>query len=61
MPIQRMRVKMKFISVIVYNKSSKACSPCNLECKKIDKRVNNRKLSELSAKEVPHILKVFDL
>ncbi len=34
---------------------------CNLECKKIDKRVNNRKLSELSAKEVPHILKVFDL
>ena len=29
--------------------------------KKIDKRVNNRKLSELSAKEVPHILKVFDL
>jgi len=51
----------KFISDIDYNKSSKACSPCNLECKKIDKRVNNRKLSELSAKEVPHILKVFDL
>ena len=53
--------KKKFISDIDYNKSSKACSPCNLECKKIDKRVNNRKLSELSAKEVPHILKVFDL
>ena len=56
-----MREKKKFISDIDYNKSSKACSPCNLECKKIDKRVNNRKLSELSAKEVPHILKVFDL
>ena len=56
-----MREKKKFISDIDYNKSSQACSPCNLECKKIDKRVNNRKLSELSAKEVPHILKVFDL
>jgi len=56
-----MRERKKFISDIDYNKSSKACSPCNLECKKIDKRVNNRKLSELSAKEVPHILKVFDL
>ena len=56
-----MREKKKFISDIDYNKSSQACSPCNLECKKIDKRVNNRKLSELSVKEVPHILKVFDL
>ena len=56
-----MREKKKFISDIDYNKSSKTCSPCNLECKKIDKRVNNRKLSELSAKEVPHILKGFDL
>ena len=56
-----MKERKKFISDIDYNKSSKACSPCNLECKKIDKRVNNRKLSELSAKEVPHILKVFDL
>ena len=53
--------KTKFISDIDYNKSSKPCSPCAKECKKIDKRVNNRKLSELSAKEVPHILKVFDL
>ena len=56
-----MKERKKFISDIDYSKSSKACSPCNLECKKIDKRVNNRKLSELSAKEVPHILKVFDL
>ena len=56
-----MKERKKFISDIDYNKSSKACSPCNLECKKIDKRVNNRKLSDLSAKEVPHILKVFDL
>ena len=56
-----MKVKKKFMSNVDLNNSSKACSPCNLECKKIDRRVNNRKLSELSAKEVPHILKVFDL
>jgi len=43
----------KFMSNIDYNKSSKAC-------KKIDNRVNNRKLSEIKIKEVPHILKVFN-
>ena len=50
----------KFISNIDYNKSSKACSPCLLECKKIDKRINDRRLSKIKTKEVPHILKVFD-
>ena len=53
--------KTKFISDIDYNKSSKPCSPCAEECKKIDKRVNKRKLSEIKTKEVPHILKVFNL
>ena len=42
------------------NKSSKACDPCALECKKINERINDRKLSEIETKEVPHILKVFD-
>ena len=55
-----MREKKKFMSSIDYNKSSKACSPCNLECKKINERINDRKLSEIETKEVPHILKVFD-
>ena len=50
----------KFISNIDYNKSSKACSPWHLECEKVNKRINNRKLSEIDAKEVQHILKVFD-
>ena len=45
---------------IDYDKSSKSCSPCLLECKKINKRINDRKLSEIKTKEVPHILKVFD-
>ena len=50
----------KFISEVDLNKSSKACSPCSLECEKINKRVNKRKLSEIKTEEVPHILKVFD-
>jgi len=52
--------KKEFISEIDLNKSSKACSPCIMECKKIDQRINKRKLSEIRTKEVPHILKVFN-
>ena len=51
----------KFMSNIDYNKSSKACPACSEECKKINDRINDRELSELETKEVPHILKVFDL
>ena len=42
------------------NKSSKACDPCALECKKIDKKINKRKLSELKNNEVAHILNIFE-
>ena len=45
---------------IDYNKSSKACDPCALECKKIDLKINNRKLSELKNEEASHILKIFE-
>jgi len=55
-----MKEEKKFISEIDLNKSSNACSPCSLECKKINERINDRKLSEIETKEVPHILKVFD-
>tara|TARA_B100000780_G_C20954513_1_gene380831 strand:+ start:128 stop:298 length:171 start_codon:yes stop_codon:yes gene_type:complete len=55
-----MKSKKKFISDIDYNKSSKGCPACSDECKKIDKRINNRKLSEIKTLEVPHILKVFN-
>ena len=50
-------VKKKFTTEVDYNKSSKACPACASECEKINKRVNNRKLSEIKTKEVPHILK----
>ena len=43
-----------------YNKSSVGCTPCATECKKIDNKINNRKLSELKDEEVAHILQIFD-
>ena len=55
-----MEDKKEFITEIDLNKSSKACSPCSLECEKINKRINARKLSEIETKELPHILKVFN-
>ena len=52
--------KKEFIQDVDYNKSSKACSPCAEECKKINERINKRNLSRIEPKEVPHVLKVFD-
>ena len=52
--------KKKFMSDIDLNKSASACPTCAEECEKINKRVNNRKLSEIKTEEVPHILKVFN-
>ena len=41
---------------IDYNKSSKACNPCALECEKINRKANNRKLTEIKNAEVEHNL-----
>ena len=53
-------MKEKNLFEFDYNKSSKACDPCALECKKIDEKINNRKLSELENNEVAHILNIFE-
>ena len=46
---------------IDYNKSSKACDPCALECEKINRKVNNRKLTEIKNAEAAHIfLNIFE-
>ena len=55
-----MKEKKKFMSNIDLNKSSNACSPCNEECKKINDRLNKRKLEEIEPKEVPHLFRVFN-
>ena len=52
--------KEKFISEVDFNKSPVACSPCLIECKKINERINKRKITEIKTEEVPHILKVFN-
>jgi hypothetical protein len=38
----------------------KACDPCAAECKKISKKINNRKLSDIKDDEVAHILSPFN-
>ena len=42
------------------SQSLKACDPCALECKKINRKINNRKLSDIEDKEVAHILSPFN-
>ena len=46
---------------IDYNNSSECCDPCSSECKKINKKINGRKLSKIKDKEIPSILKIFNL
>ena len=48
------------MSNIDFNKSAKACPTCSEECEKINKRLNNRKLSQVKNKEIPQLLKVFN-
>ena len=40
--------------------SQKACDPCAAECEKINRKINNRKLSDIKDEEVAHILSPFD-
>jgi hypothetical protein len=40
--------------------SQKACDPCAAECEKINKKINNRKLSDIKDEEVAHILSPFN-
>ena len=49
------------MSEVNLNKSALPCNPCAEECKKINKRINKRKFSEINTKDFPHILKVFNI
>ena len=42
------------------SQSLKACDPCAAECEKINKKINNRKLSDIKDEEVAHILSPFN-
>ena len=36
------------------------CEPCTLECEKIKRKINNRKLSDIKSEEVAHIFSPFN-
>ncbi len=38
----------------------KACDPCAAECEKINRKIDNRKLSDIKDEEVAHILSPFN-
>ncbi|MDB9831490.1 hypothetical protein OAC19_00240 [Candidatus Pelagibacter sp.] len=42
------------------SQSLKACDPCAKECEKINRKINNRKLSDIKDEEVAHILSPFN-
>jgi hypothetical protein len=36
------------------------CEPCVNECKKIEIKINNRKLSDIKNEEIDHLINVFN-
>jgi len=51
--------KIKNLFQVNYNKSAFPCNPCLDACKKVNKKINGRKLSTVSNKEIKNLLKVF--
>ena len=51
----------KNLSEIDYNNSSETCLPCVSECKKINSKINGRKLSNIKKNEMNKILKIFNI
>ena len=47
-------------SKVYGSQSLKACDPCAAECEKINRKINNRKLSDIKDEEVAHILSAFN-
>ena len=50
--------KIKSLFHVNYNKSTKSCNPCMNVCKKVDKKINGRKLSEISINEMKELINV---
>jgi len=48
-------------SKVYGSQSQKACDPCASECEKINKKINNRELSDIKDDEVAHILSPFNI
>ena len=50
--------KIKVLFNVDYNNSAKSCYPCMNVCKKVDNKINGRKLSKISNKEMKEILRI---
>ena len=57
--MELLRKKFKNLFGVNYNKSAKLCNPCMNACKKVNKKVNGRKLSTVSNNEMKELIKAF--
>jgi hypothetical protein len=53
-----LRKKIKGLLNVNYNNSAKSCTPCMNVRKKVDKKINGRKLSRVSNNEMKKLIKV---
>ena len=51
--------KIKVLFNVNYNKSAKSCNPCMDACKKVNKKINGRELSDINNEEMKKLVKVF--
>ena len=54
-----LRKKIKSLFDVNYNESAKSCNPCMNACKKVNKKINGRDLSNISINEMKEFIKVF--
>ena len=54
-----LKKKIKSLFNVYYNKSAKSCNPCMDACKKVDKKINGRELSDINYNEMKELIKVF--
>ena len=59
--MELLKKKIKSLFNVNYNKSAKVCNPCMNACKKVNKKINGRELSEVSNNEIKELIKFSSL
>ena len=59
LPMKLLEKKIKSLFNVNYNKSAKSCNPCMDACKKVNKKINGRELSDINNEEMKKLVKVF--
>ena len=54
-----LRKKIQDLFDVDYNKSAKSCSPCIDTCKKVNNKINGRKLLSVNTNDIKELIKVF--